>query len=273
MPRFRVFLRLLAILATLSAPLVAQDGPPDADAAAWADWEKRAEQWFEPVEAGQTARVVNRYGNIYARFGGYEKRMELLATVQTLDPERPDLEVRRTPTDGGGLDVSVEDPAPNSKGKRGRIDLVVFVPEGVALQAETEGDLIEIKGLHSDVSARTGTGDIRIRGVDGRVNVSTDRGEISVALESAATRQPQELVSKTGNIELHVWEDADFDVDLRTSGQITTDFSLQIEHRRFEEPGKIATTVIGEGGPRLAVSSKRGQIKLLRLIRDAKPRE
>ena len=273
MARFRGFLRVLAIFATLSAPFVAQNESAETDAAAWENWEKKTEQWFEPVETGQTVRVVNRYGNIYARFGGYENRMELLATVQTLDPERPDLEVRRTPTDDGGLDVSVEDPAPNSSGKRGRIDLVVFVPEGIALQAETEGDLIEVKGLHGDVHVRTVTGDVRIREVDGRVNVTTDRGEVSVALESAVTLQPQELVSRTGNIELHVWEDADFDVDLRTSGQITTDFSLQIEHRRFEEPGKIATTVIGEGGPRLAVSSKRGQIKLLRLIRDGKPRK
>ena len=59
-------------------------------AAAWENWEKKTEQWFEPVETGQTVRVVNRYGNIYARFGGYENRMELLATVQTLDPERPE---------------------------------------------------------------------------------------------------------------------------------------------------------------------------------------
>ena len=52
-----------------------------------------------------------------------------------------------------------------------------------------------------------------------------------------------------------------------------TDFSIDIEHRRFEEPGKIAVATVGKGGPGLDLSSKRGPILLLRLPRHFKPDE
>ena len=51
---------------------------------------------------------------------------------------------------------------------------------------------------------------------------------------------------------------------LATSGRISTDFSLEIEHLRFEEPGKHGTATLGKGGPGLTIVSKRGAISLLR---------
>mgnify|MGYP001064198187 CR=1 FL=1 len=61
--------------------------------------------------------------------------------------------------------------------------------------------------------------------------------------------------------------------DCRTSGEISTDFSLQVERNRFEEPGKHALAVIGKGGPELSLASKRGNIHLLWLPRHFKREE
>jgi hypothetical protein len=60
-------------------------------------------------------------------------------------------------------------------------------------------------------------------------------------------------------------------VAIATSGEISTDFSLTIDHRRFEEPGKQAVAIIGDGGPQLSLYSKRGRVRLLRLPRHFKP--
>jgi len=239
------------------------------------NYSKETTKRFETIEPGAQLRVVNHHGNVYARFGGYENRVELLATTQKLDQGLPPLELRTRETEGGlVVDVAPEGQESAEAGsvdRRDRVDLVVFVPRGAVLEVETREDLIEAKGLESDVSASSLKGDIRIRSIKGRVRAKTDRGTIEVTLETGATPEPQELTTVTGEIEVYLREDADMSVDLATSGEISTDFTLTIEHRRFEEPGKYGTAVVGDGGPQLTLRSKRGAIRLFRLQKDFAP--
>ena len=233
-------------------------------------FEKSNSVWFETIEPGGRVSVDNPYGTIYARFGGYEDEVEIMASIQLIDSGKPPLQVRRTAVDGG-LQISVEPTeAGGGEARRDRIDLVVFIPKGVALDARTEKDLIEAKGLKSDVKASSVQGDITIRSITGRVEAETSRGRISAALENNVTQQHQNFSTVTGEIEIHLWEDAVMQVDLATSGEISTDFTLRIEHRRFEEPGKYGYATLGEDGPRLTLRSKRGNIRLLRLQKDFK---
>ncbi len=234
---------------------------------------KENERWIENVESGKTISVVNPYGNVYARFGGYDNELELLAAIQRLDPARRQLEVVRS-RDGGALRIEVMEKADDradAGATKDRIDVVLFVPLGSTLDARTDFGLIEVKGLKSDLIATSLTGNMRLRGNRGRIRAKSARGEISAALVTGATTDGQEFTSETGDIEIYLEEDADMDVHIATSGEITTDFSLQIEHRRFEEPGKYATARVGEGGPKLSIRSKRGRAKLLRQIKPYKP--
>jgi len=240
-------------------------------------WQKNTYQWFEKIEPGGPVRVVNPYGNIYARFGGYENQVEILATVQRLETDLPELEVGFRHVDGG-LDVTVAPaaregaPAPPGPGEtRDRVDLVLFVPQGAALHARTEEDRIEVKGLEGDFTAESVKGDIWLRKVKGAVQASTERGQISAMLETGVTTQLQKFSTVTGEIEVHLWEDANMNVTMATSGEISTDFSIRIEHRRFEEPGKHAFATVGEGGPELSLFSKRGRVRLLRMPRHFRP--
>lgn len=227
-------------------------------------WKKESAQWFETIRPGATVRIVNPTGGIYARFGGYENRVELISTTQRREPD-PGPVVSSSPTESG-LDVVVRPgPAPEPGSAPGRVDLVVFVPLGARLDAQTDHDQIQVKGMRGDVNASSGTGDIWIRSVAGSVDAKSARGDISVVLETGVTHETQDLTTETGDIEVYLWEDADMAVRLATSGEISTDFSLQIEHRRNEEPGKRAVAVVGDGGPELVVSSKRGHVSLLRL--------
>lgn len=249
--------------------LIAGFGTPFADEP---ELVKETFQWFDPVRPGETARVSNPHGSIFARFGGYGEQLEILATRQRIEAGREALEVERRRVEGG-LDVVVVDPEQDPDGRRDRIDLVVFVPKGVALEASTDDGSMEIKKLKSDLTASSVTGDIYIRGIGGRVNAKSARGSLEVTLSSGATDETQRLSTQTGDIMVHVWEDAAVDARLSTSGEISTDFSLTIEHRRLEEPSKHAVATINGGGPRLEMTSKRGRLRLLRLQKDYRPND
>lgn len=277
---------------TFAAGALGAPGAPPDDPPAGPGWTKETLQWFVDVEEGSALRVTNPFGNVYARFGGYEPRVELLATVQRIDRDLPPLEVRRDDS-GPGLVVTVARQAAGAAGDAGnaggagaaegdasrdprgrdRIDLVVFVPLGVAFDVTTRDGDVQAKGVRSDVTVTSETGDIRLRSIRGHVQATSDRGDIAVSLENATTDKPQRLATVTGDIEVYLWEDAAYDVRAATSGEISTDFSMDIEHRRFEEPGKHATALVGGGGPRLELWSRRGRVKLLRSPKNFTPDE
>ncbi len=264
----------LVLLLGFLATVVAAESPQAEES-----WKNTSRQWTETVASGKRVQVVNPYGDIYFRFGGYENQVEVVATVQRLETHLPELKVAFRHGDEG-LDVTVapEAPAgpvgapsaPGPEATRDRVDLAVFVPRGVALHARTGADRIEIKGLESDVTAESVKGEIRIVKVKGRVHARTERGQIFATLETGVSAEPQELSTHTGDITVHLWEDANTTVKIATSGEISTDYSLQVERRRFEEPGKHAVAVVGRGGPELTLSSKRGNIRLLWLPRHFK---
>ncbi|HXV78068.1 MAG TPA: DUF4097 family beta strand repeat-containing protein [Candidatus Polarisedimenticolaceae bacterium] len=239
---------------------------PASVSAADPDWRKESLDWLEPIEPGGVVRVVNPLGDVHARFGGYEARVELLAVVQH-DAARsapPEVVIEH---DGGGLRVAARGDAPGQ-----RVDLVLFVPRGSPFDARTERGDIELKGLEGDVTLQSIEGDVTLRSVRGRVDAKTARGTLSAALEAGVTNDPQNLTTETGEIEVHLWDDANFTVRIETSGEISTDFSLEIEHLPFAEPGKLGRAVVGRGGPQLHLSSKRGRVRLLRLQRDFHPK-
>jgi hypothetical protein len=245
-------------------------GPPDGEL----PWEKTTAQWMETIPSGGTIRIINPFGNVYARFGGYEGRVELLANSQQIDDNLPGLEVRREHI-GTRLEIRVVPEGEEGTGgrhdHRDRVDLVIFVPKGVTLDVQTEDGDIEATGLMSDLIATSITGDIYIRKIRGHVRLDTARGQITAALLTGVSEMPQQLSTVTGEIEVHVWEDADLQVVIATSGMISTDFSVDIEHLPFKEPGKHARATIGQGGPELQLLSKRGSIRLLRMQKNFLP--
>ena len=272
-PSLRAVLLALACGTVIPSPTsLAQDSGTTPDAATPDDWEKRSEQHFEEVAAGGSIRVINPYGNVYGRFGGYERRTEILTTTQRIDRQYPALEmVRRHDDDGLTIEVRPKGEVPagiDRRQWRDRIDVVVFVPEDIPLTVETSVDDVELKGLHSDVSVKTVTGNVNIRKIKGSVDVESDRGRLIVTLATGVTKNAQSFSTVTGDIDVYVWEDADVTFDLATSGEIATDFSIDIDHKRFEEPDKYATAVVNDGNGKVTLRSKRGRLKLGRLPRD-----
>ena len=53
---------------------------------------------------------------------------------------------------------------------------------------------------------------------------------------------------------------------MATSGTLTTDFTLTVDNRDNEEPNKLATAVLGQGGSALVLTSKQGDLALRRVV-------
>jgi len=226
--------------------------PPNAEA----DFTKESLRWLEPIAAGGTAHVVNRFGDIQLRFGGYADEVEILAAVQRLNPGAR-LAVERSASESGLEIVVAAKPldAGESLAVRDRVDLVVYVPRGIRVEAETADGKIAAKGLQSDLVVTSIKGQIHLRAIAGSIQARSQRGKITVMLEAAVTAEAQAFATEIGTIEVHLPEGADAEVHIATSG-------------RHEEPAKHALANVGEDGPLLKLSSKRGDVRLLRMQTD-----
>lgn len=217
----------------------------------------------EPLKAGDTLIISNPLGDIRLRGGGNDV-VEVHGVIQNLmkDTPMPEISLKR---EGKTLTLTTSF-TQNPQGKQDRIDLVAFVPEKILTQAETTFGEIEIKGLKDDISVVSQKGKITIKSVMGHVEAKNDSGSISVELLPEVTSLAQNFVTSTGDISLYFSEGIDANVAAQTSGEISTDFSLHIDFDETKEPDKIGVATIGKGGEKISASSKRGKIRLLRIL-------
>ena len=240
-------------------------------------------EYAERVGPGRALRVENLFGDIRMKKSAAEDIVECIAVIQNRQDSREPLYVDIQRSDGD-VEFAVK-PRSSSDGKApsspsgtppSRVDLTVFVPKGVALEVITDKGLIGIKSLKCDVTARSEEGDITLRYVSGHQTVSSKSGEIMILLSDEASRDEQVFSTVTGDIAVYVREDADREVTVSTSGFITTDFSIDIRHHRSREPDKTGSVRIGRGGGPIKITSRRGHVRLVRLIRslqDLQPSE
>jgi hypothetical protein len=221
-------------------------------------------QLQEPISSGESAVIENPFGDVRLRSGADSKILEIFSVIQNLEPETPapDIVVQRK-----DKKVIVTVQSSQKEGKLDRADLVIYVPGGIPTFAKTVHGLIEIKGVTGDVSAVSERGEIIIRSVKGYVQAENKSGSILAELLADATSHPQNFETRTGNITLYFWEGFNAIVNLETSGQITSDFSVDIDYRASEEPDKIATVKIGQEKGHISARTKRGNISILRLMK------
>jgi len=94
-----------------------------------------------------------------------------------------------------------------------------------------------------------------------QLNVTTLSG---VIVSDELSEMPMFFETKTGHITIAPQPTSNFDVSLKTSGEITVDFSIKIEQRWNIEPSKTGHITIGEGGVPMILESRRGNLSVLR---------
>ncbi len=240
--------------------------------------------WLGSVEPGQTVTVRNDFGDVRARFGGYQGQVEVLATLQHFSAEGPALTVETRATESGvevtagyRVDGTAEWLTHRRSEHKKRADVVVFVPRGAMLVASTDHGLLQVRGIQSDLKAKTVSGEIEIRKVAGDFDLATKSGSILALVGARGAGRRQSMVSASGDLTAVLSEDVNLTVRVATGGLISTDFSLRIEPGEDPRGVKTGEAVIGKGTTELVLSSESGHLRLARqpLARKARvrPRE
>ncbi len=229
---------------------------------------------FEPVIEGERVNLItqlspgtpvlidNPYGDVRLRFGGYQHEVELHGVLQQPAGAAPIVTAPTQDDTGWQLVPRLPEGAILADGQR--LDVVLYVAEGLPVRVITESGLIEVRGIKANLSARSRSGNIRVRGVSGVVDLETDDGRIEAAMEQAPTGSHQRLRTRTGPIITGIADDLNSRIMLSTSGVFGTEYSLQVEHLSGQEPNKRAQAVVGEPRADLEIGSLRGEIRLLR---------
>ena len=265
----------------LPAPGAVARGQEPAEAFGVPGFEIERFSWVGAVPTGGEVRVLNRFGDLRARFGGYEDRLEVFANVQQFADEGAPLEVEVRETaagvvvevgsrdgDAGGL-VTTPDP-----GQRKRADMVVYVPRGVPLSASTQDGLFDARGLESDVRARTVGGRITARKMVGALDFATASGDLLVVLERWDRARRHSLASESGDLSVVLGGDVHAAIRVATSGRISTDVSMTIDYRADRRPIRRGEARLGKGSSSLSIVSADGDVRLARrpLARKARVR-
>lgn len=215
------------------------------------------------LPAGQPIVIENPYGSVFLRFGGYEHEVGIHSTLQQ-PPGAAAIEFKSGTQDGNYL-VAPRLPEGVTLAEGQRLDLVVYVPEKHPVTVRTERGDIESRGVKSDLDLKTVAGNIAARGTEGTVQAETGEGSIETAFaEAAPPGSKQRLATTTGNIVVGVTDRLDAIVQMGTSGQFATDYSIEVTRHPGAEPNKDARAIIGAPKAEIALESRRGEIRLLR---------
>ncbi len=128
------------------------------------------------------------------------------------------------------------------------------------IEARTTNGSVEISDSAGSIRTRTTNGTIRARNVSGSLSAKTTNGTIRASFAKPPNGEVH-LETTNGTVRLTLPEGTNADLHARTvNGSIRTDFPLTVR-------GKIGKRVegkLGEGGPRMDLSTVNGSIRILK---------
>ncbi len=215
-----------------------------------------------------TIEVTNHFGDIQIkRAPGQTVSIYAVIQKNVYDHIEPDIAIELTEK----LSITVKFPTinndpPDDLNLNRRLDLTLYVPIGSSLILKAGQGKIIGKGLKSDVTAETTDGKIFIR-TTGMVNAFSRNGDIGVYFKQNSWSRPLHIESQTGDMMIRMPPNADAAVEIETSGEITTDFSMEIQ---FLPSSNIrhAIATIASGTHPLQIKSLNGNVKLLKSRED-----
>ena len=121
----------------------------------------------DTLKPGQLVVVDNPYGDVHARFGGYEHAVETHAVLQE-PPRVTHIQLTPAVTADGSYTIAPRLPTGSIQQPTQRIDLSVLVPEGHDLRVLTGTGFIDVHGIRGNVDVKSDGGDIELRSIQGR---------------------------------------------------------------------------------------------------------
>lgn len=222
--------------------------------------------WSGAIRPGQVLEVVGVNGPITAVAASGD-RAEVTATKRARhsDPAEVRIEVVEH---AGGVTLCAVYPGRGNACEPGggrnevhdndvQVAFEVQVPAGVRFHGRTVNGGVEVRDLDAEVAVRSVNGDVELS-TSGPAEANTVNGSIRATLGSLASGLSFETVN--GSIELDIPDDAGADVDARwVNGGLETDLPLRL---RGAIGRHSAEGTLGEGGPRLDLTTVNGSIRI-----------
>jgi hypothetical protein len=201
--------------------------------------------------ATNSGRIVVRPGNT----GAVQVHAIISASDDVSSPDVRDIEVN-PPIQQTGNSIRIR-PLDNDRFRRISIAYEVVVPAQTKLRAATGSGGIRISGIDDEVHAQTGSGGIELDTLKGRVEARTGSGGI----RGNGLSGPITARAGSGGITLGLASTSGFDLRARTgSGRISVDPPITMQgvfSGRHEVEGKIRG-----GGPLVDVATGSGGVRI-----------
>ncbi len=238
-------------------------------------WSQEADafEWRGTLAAGRILEVKGVNGGITVeRASGGEA--EVVATARGRRSDPSEVRVEMVEHDEG-LTFCAVYPTPDGErqnycapGDEGHmnvrrndveVNFTVRLPEGVRFSGRTVNGEVEGRDLASDVTLRTVNGDVGVS-TTGYAEARTVNGSIDARMGRMDDEGGLRFATVNGSIDLDLPDDADADLDASwVNGGLETDLPFQVRGRIGR---RSARGVLGEGGPRLELSTVNGTIRL-----------
>lgn len=172
--------------------------------------------------------VNNPHGNVGFRpMDG--QQVEVIAAVQRLGDE-PEVESIRAEQTEQGVEIEVSYPSDATKGvgyqpnghRKGRVDLIIFVPGNATMRATTVDTSISARRIPGGISARSQSGNIKVS-AGGAVDLFTQSGSIVLTKMKPEWNGASRAVTEQGGVTLFLPERAKPTLALATDGKIEVD--------------------------------------------------
>ena len=161
----------------------------------------------------------------------------------------------------GNGDVLVSAAAGEARASSGNGGVDVSGVQG-PVSASSGNGAVRVEGVTGPVRASSGNGRIDVDAVRGPVRASSGNGDVRVRMAQLPEATDMRFSSGNGNIEVTLPADFSGEVEARSgSGSIDSDFPMTVQGRMSR--GRLEG-VIGQGGPRLELSTGNGWIRLRR---------
>lgn len=251
-------MRFHAIPTLAAACLLACTAPTRADgaprtAATVAPATKSDFEWKGELAAGGRVEVSTVNGDVKVeRTSG--KGIRVRGTKSGKDASRVTIEV-----DAKRDSVAIGPKYPKEGNTDARVDFVVEVPAGIAVELNTVNGTLTAKDIDAALALHTVDGDISASAC-GDVRGNTVNGRVEVLLPKRAKRAELEAVN--GQLVVRMPADTGASVQANTvNGEIDSDFPLE---RSKEVVGSHARGKLGDGSVKIELSTVNGAIKLQR---------
>lgn len=235
--------------------------------------------WRGELGAGRTVYLRNINGAVRIEAGtGNTVEVQAVKRWRRGDPDEVRIEARMAGSGNGDVIIcalwgeraacdesgynSNRDRRTSSRNDDVSVQFTVRVPANARVDASTVNGELVIGGVNGSIEASTVNGDVEALSNAGRVRASTVNGSILVRT-TVPESDDLEYSTVNGSVTLELPASTNADVHLSTvNGRISTDFPMTLDGNI--NPRRIRAT-IGNGGPRLRVSTVNGSVRLRKL--------